>query len=175
MYELTVVVQDTPLPVNGMPVSPQTNTAIIRITVLDVNEHPPQADPARYFVSIPEDTPTGSGLDTTVPAYWRNGGDYGVYLRELREASVTNSDTSILICSMYTLTDEGRFSLQDVYYINGDNCLNVSEATPILIRSLVGVANESAVRELTIPLADDTRSDLLGIFNLNPTDDTANR
>ncbi len=175
MYELTVVVQDTPLPVNGMPVSPQTNTAIIRITVLDVNEHPPQADPARYFVSIPEDTPTGSGLDTTVPAYWRNGGDYGVYLRELREASVTNSDTSILICSMYTLTDEGRFSLQDVYYINGDNCLNVSEATPILIRSLVGVANESAVRELTIPLADDTRSDLLGIFNLNSTDDTVNR
>ena len=174
-YEFTVVVQDTPLPVDGMSVSPQTNTAIIQISVLDVNELPPQADPDRYFVSIPEDTPIGSSLDTTVPAYWRTGGDSGVYLRELREASVINSDTGILICSMYTLTDGGSFSLQDVYYINGDNCLNVSQATPILLRSLVGMANESAVRELTIPLADDTRSDLLGIFNLNPTDDTSDR
>lgn len=82
---------------------------------------------------------------------------------------------AILVCSMYTLTEEGELTLQDVYYINGDNCLNVSQATPILVRSLVANVNESSMRELTIPLADDTRSDLLGIFDLDPTDDTVDR
>ena len=98
-----------------------------------------------------------------------------MYLRERREVSITNADMAILVCSMYTLTEEGVFSLQDVYYINGDNCLNVSQATPIFSRSLVGNTTESSMRELTIPLADDTRSDLLGIFDLDPTEDTAYR
>ncbi len=74
-YELTVVVMDTPLPVGGQPVSPQTNTAILRITVLDVNEFPPQADPDVYFVSLSEDSLVGTPLITTVPIYWRNGGE----------------------------------------------------------------------------------------------------
>ena len=98
-----------------------------------------------------------------------------MYLRELREVSITNPDMAVLVCTMFTVTITGGISAQEVYYVNGDNCVNVTDATPILFRTLEAQVVSFRSVDLTIPVADDTRSDWLGIFNLDPTDDTADR
>ena len=67
-FELTVVVRDSP--VSGVA---RTNQAIVRITILDVNEFRPQVDPNQYFISLPEDTQANTPLDTYVRGYWRTG------------------------------------------------------------------------------------------------------
>ena len=65
VYEFRVVVQDSPL----LGVA-NSNEAIVRITVIDVNEFPPQVDPRQYYVSVPEDTVVPSTLDTSVDVSW---------------------------------------------------------------------------------------------------------
>ena len=64
-YVFTVVVRDT-------PISGQENryTAIVRVWVLDVNEHPPLVDPPRYFIFPREDTTVNSKLTTEVEVQW---------------------------------------------------------------------------------------------------------
>ena len=64
-YEFRVIVQDSPLV--GVA---NSNEAIIRITIIDVNEFPPQVDPRLYYVFVPEDTIVPSTLDTSADVSW---------------------------------------------------------------------------------------------------------
>ena len=64
-YVFTVGVRDNPT--SG---SPLIDTTEVRVTVTDVNEHSPQADPSNYFVFIPEDTPLNTELPTYVEVAW---------------------------------------------------------------------------------------------------------
>ena len=64
-YEFTVGVQDNPVSGGAL-----IDTALVRVTVTDVNEHSPQVDPPDYFVFVPEDTPLNTELPTFVPVAW---------------------------------------------------------------------------------------------------------
>ena len=64
-YEFLVGVQDNPT-VGGSLV----DTALVRVTVMDVNEHSPQVDPPNYFVFVPEDTLPNTELQTFVSVSW---------------------------------------------------------------------------------------------------------
>ena len=69
-YIFYVVASDNPI--ND---DPSTNTVPVVITVLDVNEHPPVADPMEYFVTIDEDIAGGTALDTQVSVQWSTIGE----------------------------------------------------------------------------------------------------
>lgn len=58
--------------------------------------------------------------------------------------------------------------------MDGDSCVS-SAASPILMEILQGTVSQVLPVVLTIPLADDTRSDILGAFELNSTEDTLER
>ena len=64
-YQFTVIVRDTPL-----FDTENTDTAQIKITVRDVNEFPPLADPSIYYTLIPESTAVNSPLETFVTVRW---------------------------------------------------------------------------------------------------------
>ena len=70
-YTFTVGVRDNP--VSGNPL---VDTAEVRVTVADVNEHTPQADPADYFIFVPEDTPPNTGLPTYVEIAWNYNSEH---------------------------------------------------------------------------------------------------
>ncbi|KAJ9591219.1 hypothetical protein L9F63_002225, partial [Diploptera punctata] len=54
-YEVHVVAKD-----QGIP--PQSSTATVFLTVLDVNDNSPEFYPQLYFASVPEDLPAGSSI-----------------------------------------------------------------------------------------------------------------
>ncbi len=58
--------------------------------------------------------------------------------------------------------------------MDGDSCES-STATPILMEELQGTVTRAVPTNVTIPLSDDTRSDILGAYQLDPTDDTFQR
>lgn len=58
--------------------------------------------------------------------------------------------------------------------MDGDSCIDTT-ATPLLMESMQVEPDESSLVNITVPLSDDTRSDFLGAYNLDPTDDTASR
>ena len=64
-YEFRVGVQDNPTSGGSF-----VDTALVRITVTDVNEHSPQVDPPNYFVFVPEDTLPNTELQTFVSVSW---------------------------------------------------------------------------------------------------------
>lgn len=66
--------------------------------------------------------------------------------------------------------------LSTVLYMDGDSCVDTT-ATPLLIESMQVEPDESSssLVNITVPLSDDTRSDFLGAYDLDPTDDTASR
>ena len=68
-YTFTVGVRDNPI--SG---SPLVDTAEVRVTVTDVNEHNPLADPSRYYIFVPEDTSPGTELPTYVEVAWNSNG-----------------------------------------------------------------------------------------------------
>ena len=72
-YEFRVGVQDNPT-FGGSFV----DTALVRVTVTDVNEHRPQVDPPNYFVFVSEDTLPNTELQTFVSVSWN-------YERKLQE------------------------------------------------------------------------------------------
>ena len=53
-YSLTILVSDQGLP------EAQTDTAILSVSILDVNEHPPSYPQPSYLLSLPDNTPPGS-------------------------------------------------------------------------------------------------------------------
>ena len=64
-YEFFVGVQDNPTSGGSL-----VDTALVRITVTDVNEHSPQVDPRNYYVFVPEDAPPNTELQTFVSVSW---------------------------------------------------------------------------------------------------------
>ena len=64
-YHFMILVRDTPL-----FDTENTDTAMVWITVRDVNEHPPVADPSLYYVFVSEDTPADSQLETFASVQW---------------------------------------------------------------------------------------------------------
>ncbi len=64
-YEFLVGVQDNPTFGGSL-----VDTALVSVTVTDVNEHSPQVDPPNYFVFVPEDTLPNTVLQTFVSVSW---------------------------------------------------------------------------------------------------------
>ena len=58
--------------------------------------------------------------------------------------------------------------------MDGDSCVN-TVAMPILMETLTVEPTSQQVISQTVPLSDDTRSDFLGAYDLNATEDTASR
>lgn len=58
--------------------------------------------------------------------------------------------------------------------MDGDSCVNTA-ATLILMESVIVLSVDSEYLNQTVPLSDDTRSDIIGAFDLDPSDDTASR
>lgn len=58
--------------------------------------------------------------------------------------------------------------------MDGDSCVDTT-ATPLLMESVRVETDAFSLVNLTVPLSDDTRSDFLGAYVLNATDDTASR
>ncbi|CAH1187899.1 unnamed protein product [Phyllotreta striolata] len=54
-YEITIVAKD-----QGIP--SQSSTAVVYLTILDVNDNNPEFYPQKYFVSLPEETKPGASL-----------------------------------------------------------------------------------------------------------------
>ena len=62
---------------------PDTNMVAVTVTVLDVNEHPPVADPSEYFVTVDESVADGTELETYVSVEWSTTGNVmSVYIKD---------------------------------------------------------------------------------------------
>ena len=100
----------------------------------------------------------------------------GFYVRQLREPSLADPSVFILLCEYLNININGTILLSTVLYMDGDSCVDTT-ATPLLIESMQVEPDESSssLVNITVPLSDDTRSDFLGAYDLDPTDDTASR
>lgn len=98
----------------------------------------------------------------------------GLYLREERESSLTSGGVQVLLCQYLTVHANQSLSISTVVYMDGDTCVN-SPATPVLMETLEAEVTQAVPVNLTVPITDDRRSDLLGAFALNATDDTFQR
>ena len=98
----------------------------------------------------------------------------GLYIRQRREPSLTDPSVFILLCEYLTVYENSTTRLDTVLYMDGDSCVNTA-APPILMESITTQPVRFGFLNQTIPLSDDTRSDILGAFDLDPTDDTASR
>ena len=67
-YTFTVIARDSPI--NGLT---NLHTTQVRITVIDVNEHQPEADPSQYYVFVRENEDT-SLLQTFAESQWTTQG-----------------------------------------------------------------------------------------------------
>lgn len=98
----------------------------------------------------------------------------GLYIREVREPSLTEVDSEILLCQYLNIYENRSLSLSTAVYTNGSSCADET-AYLALFETLSAELSTEALVNLTIPLSDDTRSDILGAFNLDPTDDIFQR
>lgn len=97
-----------------------------------------------------------------------------MYLRELKEASLTDPNVFVVLCQFLTVESDGSISLEEVTYMNGENCVN-STAQPLWMQTIDAVPISTNERMITIPLSDDTDSDILGVFRNAPSDETRER
>ena len=100
--------------------------------------------------------------------------DDGSYIRQRREPSLTDASVFILLCEYLTIYENATSRLNTVLYMDGDSCIN-TVAMPILMETMTVVPTSIQVINQTVPLSDDTRSDFLGAYDLNATDDTSSR
>lgn len=98
----------------------------------------------------------------------------GLYLREVREPSLTGDGVQALLCQYLTISENQTLSISTVVYMGGDSCVN-SPASVLLMETMEATVTGIVATNLTVPLTDDTRSDILGTFELDPTDDTFRR
>lgn len=98
----------------------------------------------------------------------------GLYLREVRERSLTGDSVEALLCQFLTIHGNLSLSISTVVYMGGDSCVN-SPASILVMETLEATVTQIVPTNITIPLTDDTRSDILGAFELAPTDDTSQR
>lgn len=97
----------------------------------------------------------------------------GLYLREVREPSLTGGTVQALLCQYLTIYEDETLSISTVLYMGGESCVTTpSSASVLLMEVMEAVVTDTLAVNLTVPLTDDTRSDLLGVFTLDPTDDT---
>jgi hypothetical protein len=98
----------------------------------------------------------------------------GLYLREVREPSLTGGAVQVLLCQYLTIYENQTLSISTVLYMDGSSCVN-SPASVLLMESMEARVSDILPVDLTVPLTDDRRSDILGVFDLDPTDDTFQR
>ena len=97
-----------------------------------------------------------------------------MYLRELMEASLTDPDVFVVLCQFMTVEGNGSISLEEVTYMDGENCID-TVASPLWMQTIDAVPLGTEERTISVPLSDDTDSDILGVYTNNPTDDTRER
>ena len=95
----------------------------------------------------------------------------GLFLRQVRETSLANSSSEVLLCQYLNIYQNLTMSLATVVYMSGDTCVN-NPAPPLIMETMEGTIASTAAVNLTILLSDDTRSDILGAFTMDPTEDT---
>ena len=95
----------------------------------------------------------------------------GFYLRQVQETSLTNNSADAILCQYLNIFANQTLSLSTVLYVSGDTCVD-NIASPVIIETLDATIASTAPTNLTIPLSDDTRSDILGAFATDPTDET---
>ena len=98
----------------------------------------------------------------------------GIYLRELKEASLTDSDVFVVLCQFLTVESDGSISLEEITYMDGENCVN-TVASPLWMQTIDAVPVSTSERTINVPLSDDTDSDILGVFLNDPNDETRER
>ena len=98
----------------------------------------------------------------------------GLYLRELKEASLTDSEVFVVLCQFMTVGGDGSISLEEVTYMDGENCID-TVADPLWMQTIDAVPRNTRESTISVPLSDDTESDILGVYTNDPTDDTRDR
>ena len=98
----------------------------------------------------------------------------GIYLRELKEASLTDSDVFVVLCQFLTVESDGSISLEEITYMDGENCID-TVASPLWMQTIDAVPVSTSERTINVPLSDDTDSDILGVFLNDPNDETRER
>ena len=98
----------------------------------------------------------------------------GMYLRVLKQASLTDSSIFVVLCQFLTVEVDGSISLEEITYMDGENCFNTT-ADPLWMQTIDAEQVNTRERTISVPLSDDTDSDILGVFNNAPNDDTRER
>lgn len=98
----------------------------------------------------------------------------GLYLREKRERSLLDNSVQALLCQYLNIYNNQTLSLSTVIYVSGDSCVS-NPNPPVIMETLDARVSDMTPVNLSIPLSDDTRSDLLGAFLLDPTNETSMR
>ena len=80
----------------------------------------------------------------------------------------------MVLCQFMTVGEDGSISLEEVTYMDGENCINTT-ASPLWMQTIDAVPRSTTQREISVPLSDDTESDILGVYANSPTDDTRDR
>ncbi|XP_019849207.1 PREDICTED: protocadherin Fat 4-like, partial [Amphimedon queenslandica] len=167
VYQFYVEATDNPVAGD----QPNVAMAPVTVTVLDENEHAPVADPSNYTASLLETASVGSSITTNVAVEWSTVVEPGLYLRRIMEKSETNDADDVLLCQYLRWYENGSIVLNEVTYLNGVDCIN-SSAEVVWTQYIAADLNSTSEVELTLPLSDDYRSDILGAYNAQPTDDT---
>lgn len=169
-YSLTVLVTD-----NGNPL-PQLDSTTVRISVTDINEHPPKFEQNSYTVSLSEDavagTPIGHFLAADMDTY------SGILMYSLREENVsftvdplsgTVYVSGALQPSQYNLT---LVANDGVHTTSIDIQVLVSSTTPVIIPpSFYFEVSEAAELDMTIgelPVTNVSSESLFEIFQVYP-------
>ena len=87
---------------------------------------------------------------------------------------MTGDGAQALLCQYLTIHQNLTLTLSTVVYMNGDSCID-SPAPVLLMESMVATVTSIMATNLSIPLTDNTQSDILGAFELDPTEDTFQR
>ena len=98
----------------------------------------------------------------------------GLYAREVRGSSLTEPNSEILLCQLLNIYENRSVSLSTNVYTSGSSCDDAA-ARLALSEFLSAELSTEVLVNLTITLSDDTRSDILGAFTLNPSADTLQR
>ena len=90
------------------------------------------------------------------------------------EPSLTDPGRQDLLCQYLNIYADQSLSLSTALYVGGSSCADNS-ATPALMETLSASVSSESLVNLTLPLSDNTQSDILGVFDLDPTEDTLQR
>lgn len=98
----------------------------------------------------------------------------GLYVREVRASSFIELNSEILLCQLLNIYENRSLSLSTSVYTNGSSCADTTARLALSEFLSAELSTEVLVNQ-TIALSDDTRSDILGAFTLDPSADTLQR